>query len=72
MSLNGRIDRLEQQANIADDDLIVIIRWGLGDDIDSLPIVYTRNQNGQVIKRVGYSTIPNHLQGERIILDWGD
>ena len=61
MSIKARLQKAEHAAGGQDDPVIVIIRCGIDDDIDALPILVS--QGGRVIRR-GINTIPAHLRGK--------
>ena len=76
LNYKNRLERLTHQLGFdgdGDDDIIIILRWGDGDN-DDFPdeaIELTRTQSGQLIQRHGVNTIPQHLRGE-VIVRWPD
>ena len=57
-----RIDRIAQRLPAASDDEIVIIRLVYGGELQGQPVTLRRGRGGQLIRRIGIDTIPQHLR----------
>lgn len=64
----SRLDKLAAQLP-GEETMAVFIRLGWEEEEAKAPVMYTRSPGGRITKRIGYSTIPQHLL-EKVTVHW--